>query len=159
MLLRHVLPGDGSDSWGSHQGIVPFLGAELCLGSGNQQPEAVRGYGMDRAIGTEFGHFWNSYPRREAKLAALKAYEKARRLATADEILAGVERYKARMPEERQYRPLPATFLNQGRWMDEEDTPITLPARTYWADECAEMHGGACQKQWDHEVRKRQVAV
>ena len=159
MLLRHVLPGDGSDSWGSHQGRVPFLGAELCLGSGNQQPEAVRGYGMDRGLGTEFGQFWNSYPRREAKLAALQAYEKARRLATADEILAGVERYKARMPEERQYRPLPATFLNQGRWMDEDEPEIVAPTRKYWADECAELHGGTCDKQWTHEMRKRDVAV
>jgi hypothetical protein len=114
---------------------------------------------MDRAFGTEFGQFWNSYPRREAKLAALKAYEKARRLATADEILAGVERYKARMPDERRYRPLPATFLNQGRWMDEDDIEDAAPVKVHWSVECDELHGGTCSKQWAHEMRKRDIAV
>lgn len=106
----------------------------------------------------EFEQFWTAYPRKEAKLAALKAYQKARKMATVAEIISGVERYKARMPEERQFRPLPATFLNQGRWMDEDDV-VQVPARRYWAEECAELHGGTCAKQWDHEMKKRDVAV
>lgn len=72
---------------------------------------------------TDFDTFWAAYPRREAKLAAMKAYDKARRLASATEILDGVERYKRTMPEDKQYRPLPASWLNAGRWMDEIDEP------------------------------------
>jgi hypothetical protein len=105
----------------------------------------------------DFDIFWAAYPRREAKLAALKAYTKARRLASAEDILAGVERYKLRMPEERQYRPLPASFLNAGRWMDEDDQPVTV-VREYWADECQREHGGTCSRQWDHVYKMRESA-
>lgn len=84
----------------------------------------------------DFQAFWAAYPRREAKFNAMKAYEKARRFASAEDILAGVERYKQHMPDEKQYRPLPASFLNAGRWMDEyEDQPRqTRGALTYSAD-------------------------
>lgn len=79
---------------------------------------------------TDFDAFWIAYPRKEAKLAAMKAYEKARRLASAEDILDGVERYKLTMPEEKQYRPLPASWLNAGRWMDEPDyVPALKPAK------------------------------
>lgn len=102
-----------------------------------------------------FDQFWAAYPRREAKLNALKAYEKARRLASAEDILAGVERYKRTMPEDKQYRPLPASWLNAGRWMDEEDEPVR---RETWFDECAREHGGTCSKQWEHGMRMRESA-
>lgn len=69
---------------------------------------------------SDFDHFWASYPRRTAKLTAVKAYERARRLASADDIMAGVERYKQRKPEYADWCH-PATWLNQGRWMDEPD--------------------------------------
>jgi hypothetical protein len=72
----------------------------------------------------EFAAFWLCYPRREAKINAMKAYVQARKLASAEDILAGVERYKRTMPAERQYRPLPASWLNAGRWMDEDDEPL-----------------------------------
>ena len=118
------------------------------------------------ALVDDFDIFWAAYPRREAKLAALKAYTKARRLASAEDILAGVERYKLRMPEDRQYRPLPASFLNAGRWMDEDDAPVVQPERVDWFDECQAMHGGECglnqqrhaQRKWADAFRARESA-
>jgi hypothetical protein len=77
-----------------------------------------------------FGAFWLAYPRREAKLDAMKAYAKALTQASADEILAGVERYKLTMPDEKRYQPLPASWLRAGRWMDEYDEPVVRPVWT-----------------------------
>lgn len=67
-----------------------------------------------------FVAFWSAYPRRTAKLAAVKAYQRALRLASPQEILDGVERYKSNKPAYADWCH-PATWLNQGRWMDEPD--------------------------------------
>jgi hypothetical protein len=102
-------------------------------------------------LSEEFDQFWQAYPRREAKLAALKAYKNARRLATAEDILAGVRQYKLRMPEDRQYRPLPASFLNAGRWMDEPDVELEQPVK--W--ECT--HTPRCNSPvWCEVLRARE---
>lgn len=73
---------------------------------------------------TEFAAFWDIYPRRVAKIDARKAFAQARRLATADEILAGVARYLAHLPDDIRFLPYPATWLRAGRWMDELDADI-----------------------------------
>lgn len=102
----------------------------------------------------EFSEFWARYPRRVAKIAAMKAYVQARKLATAAEILAGLERYRRTMPDDPQYRPHASTWLHQGRWMDEDEVDVR-PVPEYWADECQRLHGGSCTKRWNHEIRKR----
>lgn len=92
----------------------------------------------------EFEEFWQRYPRRVGKLAAQKAYQKARKHASAEAILAGL--MSAQFAEEPRFQPHPATWLNQGRWMD-EDTPQrrqqAAPVED-WYDECKRVHGGAC---------------
>jgi hypothetical protein len=103
---------------------------------------------------TDFAAFWSKYPRRVARFDAMKAYAKARTIASAAEILDGVERYIAGKPEYADWSH-PATWLNKGRWMDEYDTPVVKPVPKYWADECAELHGGTCRKQWDHAMKMR----
>lgn len=69
---------------------------------------------------TDFERFWAAFPRRVGKLNAMKAYAKSRKTASAEDILAGVERYIARKPEYADWCH-PTTWLNQGRWMDEDD--------------------------------------
>jgi hypothetical protein len=108
-------------------------------------------------IAEGFDQFWASFPRKTAKLAALKAYEKARRLDSAENILAGVERYKRNKPEYADWCH-PTTFLNQGRWMDEDDQPVVLPAKEYWADCCQREHGGTCVNRWSHEMKIREAS-
>lgn len=103
-------------------------------------------------LAEDFAIFWSAYPRRTAKLAALKAYERARRLDSAENILAGVERYRRHLPEEVRFICHPATWLNQGRWMDEDDEPVRV-VREHWSDECARLHGGTCAKAWSHHLR------
>jgi len=127
------------------------------LNGGDWYPEKNgRGVSMP-TITQEFDEFWVSYPRRVGKLAAVKAYQKARIVATAEEILQGVRQYCEHLPSDTQFIAHAATWLNQGRWMDEY-APAPVLKRVHWSDECQQLHGGQCSKQWDHEMRKRESA-
>lgn len=69
-----------------------------------------------------FDEFYRAYPRKVAKRAAMKAWDKVLRCgAKAPEILAGLERWKgsAQFPSDMQFVPHPATWLNGWRWEDE----------------------------------------
>lgn len=102
---------------------------------------------------TDFDTFWLSYPRRIGKLAAMKAYGRARTQATADEILAGVENYKRNLPDEQRFICHAATFLSQGRWMDEYDVPA--PPIKVKEEGCT--HTPECyNKHWCRVVRARE---
>jgi hypothetical protein len=106
------------------------------------------------SIAEDFDQFWARYPRRTGKLAALRAYEKARRLDSAEHILAGVERYRRTMPDDPQYRPHPATWLNAGRWLDEDDEPVARPVRV----ECP--HEPRCNsKVWCAALRDKEARM
>jgi hypothetical protein len=75
----------------------------------------------------DFEEFWKQYPRHVGKLAAQKAYRHARTLASAAEILAGIEVYKRNKPAYADWAHA-ATWLRAGRWMDDYDTkPIIVP--------------------------------
>lgn len=72
-----------------------------------------------RASALEFAEeFWPIYPHKIGKADALKAFVKARKKASAQEIVEGVKRYVATKPADRPWCN-PATFLNQERWTDE----------------------------------------
>ena len=64
------------------------------------------------------------YPRKASRAVAEKAYAKARKTATAEQLLEGVRRYAADPNREQEFTKLPATWLNGGCW---DDGP--LPAR------------------------------
>lgn len=79
---------------------------------------------IDRPTGiTDFDEWWLAYPRKVGRLAALRAYAKARIIATPDELLAGVLEFRKHLPDEMQFCPHAASWLNAGRWMDDY-TPI-----------------------------------
>lgn len=78
----------------------------------------------DLRAADEFIDWYLEYPRKEAKAAAERAYAKARKTATTEQLLAGAQRYAADPNREAQYTKLPATWLNSGCW---DDGP--LPAR------------------------------
>lgn len=70
---------------------------------------------------TTFEDFWTLYPRKIAKRAAFKVWEREMKAGTApDDILAGL---RAQVPSlsarDPQFIPHAATWLNQGRWEDE----------------------------------------
>ena len=79
-------------------------------------PKAPKGH----AVGADFDLFWKAYPKKVGKEAARKAFAKVR--VPVETLIKAVEGQK-RMPqwlkEDGQFIPHPATWLNQGRWMDE----------------------------------------
>lgn len=67
----------------------------------------------------EFHDFWEEWPNKVGKPAAVKALASARkRGAVFDAIMAGVQNYIRDKPPDRPWLN-PATFLNQNRWEDQ----------------------------------------
>lgn len=71
---------------------------------------------------SDFDAFWRAYPRKVAKRAARKAYDRALRETTHEAIMRGLAEFNRHLPSETQYIPHPTTWLNQGRWEDEYET-------------------------------------
>ena len=70
------------------------------------------------SVQDDFEAWWVAFPRKIGKLAAQKAYVKARRRASASELLHGIGRYLQAKPSYADFCH-PKTFLSQGRWLDE----------------------------------------
>ena len=78
-----------------------------------------------------FDRFWNAYPRKVGKPAALRAWRSLLKTdadpQTPHSLMTGLERWKQTeqwQKEGGRFIPHPATFLNQRRWEDEPpDTP------------------------------------
>jgi hypothetical protein len=89
-----------------------------------------------------FDAFWRVYPRRVGKAAARKAWLKATRVATPEEIIAGAER-AARSWEAAhtslQYVPHPATWLNAERWTDEDRAIAPVERKRNYLDYTADF--------------------
>ena len=69
-----------------------------------------------------FAEFWERYPRRIGKAAARKAYAKALKVGTHDDIMFGLSQQMPSLASrEQQYIPHPSTWLTQERWNDEPD--------------------------------------
>lgn len=98
-------------------------------------------------------------------MAAMKAFAKALKVASADDISAGVDRYIRNKPEWQAFCH-PETFLNQGRWMDEYEDRRTGDDRRdgergtldrrhglEWIDECKVLHNWECGSEWRHHQR------
>ena len=64
-----------------------------------------------------FGLFWKSYPRKEAKPAALSAFERLTYNEQGKAIDDCIQRYK---DTEKQFIPHASTYLNQKRFNDEQ---------------------------------------
>jgi len=81
-----------------------------------------------------FEEFWKVYPRRQGRGGAIKAFAKALESSNATEILEGARSYGSdiNLPD-KQFIPMPATWLNQERW---KDGP--LPERIMSPEEKAE---------------------
>jgi hypothetical protein len=62
----------------------------------------------------EFEKFWNLYPKKVAKGDALKAWNKATKSKTADELLKLTKAYAEGKLPELKYIPYPASWLNKG---------------------------------------------
>lgn len=79
-----------------------------------------------------FEAFWAVYPRKDAKVAAWAAWQRAKVAPEDLERILGAVRSKAATPdwtkEGGRYVPLPTTYLNQRRWED-QGTAVKDPLR------------------------------
>ena len=119
-----------------------------------QPPPGVSRNVMDATVDEElFGIFYEAYPRHTGRLAAEKAFRTALKRATADEILAGARRFAAdpNLPPrgEQRFIPMPATWLNQGRW---DDDP--LPSRGGGRGQEQQQQGLALIEQYRREGQR-----
>lgn len=73
----------------------------------------------------EFDEFWRAYPKKKAKDAAMKAFAKRKPgRDLLDQMLAAIDAQKRSddwLKDNGKFIPYPASWLNQGRWMDEID--------------------------------------
>lgn len=83
----------------------------------------------------DFDEFWAAYPKKENKYPAMQAYIRARKSASADEIMQGLNRYKRYIQAEnteKQFIAHASTWLNQHRWENKyeiEKKPDTAPVK------------------------------
>ena len=70
-----------------------------------------------------FEVFWKLYPRKqEGPAACRKEWDRALKVASAEEIISGLRRY----PFKPDFLPMAATWLNQKRWLTQANTPPPL---------------------------------
>lgn len=114
-----------------------YMNHELCIMSNElcNNPPVVppEGDGAEPAPKepkvTGFDEFWQSYPHKVGKKAALSAWKKLKPNAGLRvKIMESLETQKSSQQWRREngrYIPNPATWLNQGRWDDQLDPPNT----------------------------------
>jgi len=90
-----------------------------------------------------FDTFWEIYPRREAKAAARKAWDKALKRADAGEILSGAAQYRDDLNREPKFTAHAASWLNADRWLDEPlpQEPRAISGTAMYFDLISEMEG------------------
>lgn len=72
--------------------------------------------------GSRFEDFWAVYPRREVKKEAYRIWIRRGLDRIADQIIADVQARKGNVWTERRFTPMPTTYLNGDRWLDEVPT-------------------------------------
>ena len=75
----------------------------------------------------EFAAFWEHYPRKDDRKKSAAAYTKARKVATAEQLLEGSKAYAALVRREgrsKQHMLLGTSWLNGERWNDEITPPV-----------------------------------
>jgi hypothetical protein len=86
-----------------------------------------------------FDRWYALYPRKQARGTAEQAFAKVRRdgQVTFTALMAGTERYRANPPNDPKFIPLPATWLNAGRWADEPHAEGSNGAKTHNLNDAA----------------------
>jgi len=88
----------------------------------SSKSEANSNYNL--TLTSAFQLFYRLYPRKKSKGAAEKAFKAATKIATVEQIMAGLDRYvKECQGKDPSYIKFPATWLNQQCWNDEPDAP------------------------------------
>ena len=109
-----------------------------------------------------FDNFWEAYPRKTAKGAAKKAWEK---ITEPAEVIEGARRFALDPTRDPSFTPHPATWLNAERWLDEplpprKFSPQELKARELLeARRKSEIEKEVQRKAQEEERRQAERAV
>lgn len=126
---RSVLPAPGDHEHGASMVLEPQLG------KGTDPDQEGKGTVPD-ALRARFERFWSEYPRKTAKDAAWKEWlKRSPSDDLAQRMIEAVRQQRASaqwLKDGGQFIPHPRTWLHQGRWQDEPDTPIAKPQKPDW---------------------------
>lgn len=114
-----TLSGNEPDMFRTESGqIPPKLGARVREEKSNTPPTPT-------GVEARFEEFWSAYPKKTGKDAAKKSFmvrkPNAELLGSMLTALTTQKQSRDWQKDSGQYIPNPATWLNQGRWMDGED--------------------------------------
>ncbi|MDQ5860679.1 MAG: hypothetical protein M3536_00250 [Actinomycetota bacterium] len=101
--------------------LAPVTGEQGNRGTGEQSKKTCPAKPNASPISDEFIDWYLEYPRKESKGVAEKAYAKARKVASAEDLVEGAIRYRDDPNREPSFTKLPATWLNGKCW---EDGPL-----------------------------------
>lgn len=105
-----------------HKGEVSNSNSDNVISLSNNGILAQVTSNPERALMDAFILFWDAFPRKKGKLAAIKAFKAAAKLEEPHIIIQAARNFAHDSRHtERRYIPHPATWLNQGRWDDEPD--------------------------------------
>jgi hypothetical protein len=110
----------------------------------------------------EFDLFWKYYPIKVGKAAALKAWVKAIKIESADEILAGAIRYADDPNRHPSFTAHAATWLNAHRWNDSALPPRVLTSEERREKELAESKAKSEKERletlrWQQEIEEQKA--
>jgi hypothetical protein len=94
----------------------------------NKKEDAIASKARAKKTDPEFDDWYSRYPHKVQRGQAEKAFAAARKVASLDDLIAGLHRYISHKPEDRQWRN-PATWLNGKGWLDEPGGPPIRNAR------------------------------
>jgi hypothetical protein len=122
----HVSPGDSPmdsrgdsplESSGESRGPVPSRPVpDSPYGESKNSPRDAQQPHIDDG---RFAEFWSTYPKREARAAAQKAWAKAIKRGEPEVIIAGAAAYRDLPDRDPRFTKNPATWLNADCWLDE----------------------------------------
>src|SRR3990167_7522795 len=96
-----------------------------------------------------FETFWAAFPRKVGKLAAQQAWNRLR--PDVGQVLETLAWQRETDQWKRGFIPHPVTWIRQGRWLDEPDTPETTP----WT--C--LHTPHCGSAWQCDLNTKLEAA
>ena len=96
-------------------------------------PDGIDNNTVADATGGVFTRFWDAYPKKVGKQAAEKAFAKVKRPADTLALILKALDWQCKSEQWQkdggQYIPNPATYINQGRWLDEQPAATGAPRK------------------------------
>ena len=122
-----------------------------------QDPLHIKNPPTPQGADNGFEEFWQAYPKKVGKTAAQKAWSKLKSHKNSLELIKDALKWQRVSDqwtkENGQFIPNPATYLNQGRWLDTPIEPAGIPKLTKYG-----LRAQAAAERWLASHRDEGVA-